>query len=142
MNHLNPISKMFSEHFANRPCSIRIKGWAQKQGDMSVKVELWQDGQESFEVSCQRLGQSIPTLYRFASFESADAHYCAFIDHNKDEPEIAAKLQAELQMLHSLCASAQCWLDAAGHFATNYETKCALQRNADEFRQCYAQITS
>lgn len=122
--------------------SRKVKSFAQKIGDMSVKVEMWQDGPSSFEVAKWRLGQSVPTLYCFDNFEDASADYSLFIELNKDEPEIARKMQAELEMLHNICASAQCWLDAAAHLARGHETKCALLRNADAFRQAYAKITS
>lgn len=122
--------------------SVKVKSWEELQGDMRVKVEMHQDAPDCWEVACYRLGQTVPVLYRFSTFESANARYTAFIDFHKDGSNIEPKLVAENEMLHRLCESAQCWLDAAGHLATNYETKCALQRNADEFRQVYSRITS
>jgi hypothetical protein len=125
--------------------SIKVKSWQEKQGDMSVKVEMHQDAPDCFEVACYRLGQTIPVLYRFSTFESANARYTAFIDFHKDGSNIEPKLIAELDMLHRLCESAQCWLDAACFVTSatsNHATKCALQRNADAFRQAYGKITS
>lgn len=122
--------------------SRKVKSWEQPQGDMSVKVELWQDGPEAFEVACYRLGQLTPVLYRFNTFDAASAHYSSFISFHEQSPGVESNLAAELEMLHSLCASAQCWLDAAAHLASGHETKCALMRNADAFRQAYAKITS
>lgn len=122
--------------------SRKLKSWEQKQGDMLVKVEINQDAPDCYEVACYRLGASTPVLYKFSTLESANHRYEAFVDFHMDTESIEQKLAAELEMLHSLCVSAQCWLDAAGHLATNHETKCALQRNADAFRQAYAKITS
>ena len=120
----------------------KVKSFYRKIGDFAVKVEMWQDGPQAFEVAKWRLGQSIPTIYRFDNFNDASADYSLFIELNSNEPEIAEKLQREIEMLHSLCSSAQCWLDAAAFLAKGHETKCALERNADSFRQAYAKITS
>lgn len=119
----------------------RLQAWQETQADMQVKAELWQDGPGAFEVACWRLGASVPTLYKFDTIEKAGAFYLSFVQLNKGEPEIASKLQVEVELLHSLCASAQCWLDAAGHLAPDHH-KAALQANADAFRQAYAKITS
>ncbi len=141
MSNLHPIMEAALAPFVGVK-SRKVKSWEQPQGDMKVKVEMWQDGPEAFEVACYRLGQGVPVLYRFSTFESADHHYAAFISFNQQTPDVESKLAAELEMLHSLCASAQCWLDAAAHLAKGYETKCALERNADAFRRAYAKITS
>lgn len=141
LSNLNPIFQSVLAPWTAGMRSRKVKSWEEKQGDMCVKVEMHQDGPASFEVACYRLGQSIPRLYEFSTFEAASAHYSAFIDFNQDSPGVESKLAAELEMLHSLCASAQCWLDAAGHVAPEH-LKPALQANADEFRRVYAKITS
>lgn len=141
MSNIHPIMEQALAPF--RPFQSRkLKSWEKKQGGMTVKVDIHQDSPDCYEVACYRLGQSIPVIYKFSTLEAANHRYEAFVDFHIDTDSIEQKLAAELEMLHSLCASAQCWLDAAGYLATNYETKCALQKNADAFRQAYAKITS
>lgn len=122
--------------------SIKVKSWEKKDGDLSVKVEMWQDGPNNFEVAKYRLGSTVPVLYRFSDFNQASADYSLFIELNDGEISICKQLQEENKKLHELCAAAQCWLDAAGHLANGHATKCALQKNADSFRQEYGKITS
>jgi len=134
-----------NDHFYMR--STKIKSWERREADMTVKVELWQDApegtsQNAFEVACYKLGSSTPVLYRFPTLDAASNYYSFFIAHNDPRVSVESLMQLEIEALHKLCAAAQCWLDAAGHLATNHATKCALQRNADEFRQEYAKITS
>lgn len=120
----------------------KVKSWEQKIAGMVVKCEVWQNAPAIFEVACFRLGSSIPVLYQFPTLDQACGRYESFMQASRGESEVMVRMQSELEMLRDLCASAQCWLDAAGYMAKNHATKCELQKNADSFRQAYAKITS